>query len=258
MKIGVIGNSHLAAFKLGWELVKNEHQNFDLTFFGSPTTSMRFLQIQDGALRPTTDLVKANLKWTSGGLDHIPGDLDGYICVGMGFSFIHLIALLESHRTYQDYDPSDENTHLISDGFLQAAMEGTLQNSISLQLIRQLRELSAAPIYCSPNPYAAVGILTSSKHGYFGFESTRDRAFRYYKQSLAEMLVPFSAVPFEQPQETITNDMFTKDEYSKGSVKLKAGMSSMHESDDHFHMNAEFGAQSLREILRHARGASSA
>ena len=54
---------------------------------------MRFLKSM-GNLVPTSPLTKENLKWTSETYDYIPGDLDAYICVGMGFSFVHLMAFL--------------------------------------------------------------------------------------------------------------------------------------------------------------------
>jgi hypothetical protein len=249
MRVGVIGNSHLAAFKLGWELQKAKCPDFSMTFFGSPTTSLRFLKVANGGLWPTDALVTSNLKWTSEGLDHIPGDLDAYICVGMGFSFVHLIALMQSHRIYRDYEKNDEGQQLISEAFLRSAMESTLKNSVAIRLMRLVREVTSAPIYYSPNPYGSVSVLDSSQHTYFRLEKTRAEIFAYYKRSLAELLGPLTVIPFEQPSETIVGEMFTKEIFSKGSVKLKQGMRSIHGDDDHFHMNADFGRLSLQEIL---------
>lgn len=249
MRIGVIGNSHLAAFKLGWEVVKSDYPSIELTFFGSPATSMRLLTVENGAIRPKNEMVAENLRWTSGGLDYISSAFDAYICVGMGFSFVHLVTLLRAHRLSCDYDPENEDQQLISEGFLQRAMEGTLWKSDAAQVIQQVKQISKEPIYYAPNPFGSAEVLQSPEYDYFALEKTRNRAFDFYRKSLQEMPPKWGVTVFPQPEETVVERMFTKPEYSKGSIKLKRGMKSAHKGDDFFHMNSDFGVVSLREIL---------
>lgn len=249
MNIGVIGNSHLASFKLGWELIKESYPNIQMTFFGSPTTSMRALEVKGGQLVPKTQLVKDNLIWTSGGLDAIPGNMDAYFCVGMGFSFIHLIALLKDHRVPRDFVSGKGDLHLISDDFYESAMLGTLKNSVALRVISQLKQISASKIICSPNPYGDCSLLQSPDYDYFGFDETRELAFQFYKKHLKLMMDDAGAIPVEQPEETIVDRMFTAEAYSRGSVKLKKGMHSAHAENDYFHMNGDFGAISLKGLI---------
>lgn len=250
MKIGVIGNSHIAAFKLGWEEIKAEYPGIDMTFFGSPTTSMRFFRVEDNCLLPTNDTLRENLRWTSGGYEHIPGGMDAYIAVGMGFSFVHLMDLLKNHRPPSEYDPSDASQQLISESFFHSAMEGTLKNSNALKLIAQIRQISAAPMVYVPNPYSTTDVLDSDRYRHFHSRPIRDRVFDYYRDGLNEMVSGASVRVIEQPDDTIADRMFTTSRYSKGSIKLKRGMSSPHNGDDYFHMNAAFGATSLRDVLR--------
>lgn len=250
MKIGVIGNSHLASFKLGWELIKENYPEIELIFFGSPTTSLRALEVKDGKLVPKTQLVKDNLIWTSGGLEVIPGDMDAYFCVGMGFSYIHLIALLKNHRVPRDFDGINSEIYLISDTFYESAMRGTLKNSVAIKVVSQIREISNAKIIYSPNPYGDISLLQSAEYNYFRFKETRELAFEFYKYNLEFMMKDFEAIPVEQPKETIIDKMFTSKIYSRGSVKLKKGMLTAHDENDYFHMNADFGARSLEGLMR--------
>ncbi|MDQ0820513.1 hypothetical protein QFZ79_002804 [Arthrobacter sp. V4I6] len=251
MRIGIIGNSHIAAFKLGWEEIKAEHPKIDMTFFGSPSTSMRFFRVEDNCLLPTSDTLRENLSWTSGGYEHIPGGMDAYITVGMGFSFVHLMDLLKNHRPLSEYDPSDDTQQLISESFFHRAMEGTLKNSNALKLIAKIRQISAAPMVYVPNPYGTTDVLNSDRYRHFHSQPIRDRVFDYYKAGLGEMFSEASVRVVELPDDTIANRMFTRSKYSKGSIKLKRGMSSPHNGEDYSHMNAAFGATSLRDVLRH-------
>jgi hypothetical protein len=128
-------------------------------------------------------------------------------------------------------------------------MEATLKKSVALRVISQLRELTTVPIYYAPNPYGSILVLDSKMHTHFRLEWMRKHAFCFYKNCIEDIFTRLNVIFFEQPADTIINEMFTKNEYSRGSVKLKLGMSSFHRDDDYFHMNAEFGAHSLRDIL---------
>lgn len=249
MKIGVIGNSHLAAFKLGWDVLKTEYPDLMLTFYGSPATSMRFFRAEEGALVPTNDLLRTNLLWTSGGQDRIAGDMDAYILVGMGFSFVHCMTLFGTHRPPGHFDPADENQQLISEKFFYAAMDRTLSNSNALMIVDMLRSISSAPLLYAPNPFGTREVLESSKNRQFQDYKLCERVFDFYTNALGSMFP--DALVFSQPTGTIVDRMFTREEFSRGSIKLKKGMISSHREDDFFHMNTNFGMCSLREMLKY-------
>ncbi len=247
-RIGVIGNSHLSAFKLGWETAQTRFPEFELTFFGSTASSLRHLRVHDGCLIPTAEIVRDNLIWTSGGYDHIPGNHDAYIVVGMGFSFIHLMALLKNHRTPHNYDP-DQGHQLISKRFFEGAMNETLTNSNAVRVLTMLKQITQSPIVYTPNPFGTKEILTDKRYDFLAHESVRKYVFDYYQEAKNRILKTELCILKEQPVETIDAYMFTKSEYSRGSIKLKKGMRSPHNDNDYFHMNAHFGEISLEQIL---------
>lgn len=249
IKIAVLGNSHLAAFKLGWEIIKEDFPNFELTFFGSPTTSMRFFKVDDDKLVPTNTTTLENIRWTSNGYEYIPGNMDAYILVGMGYSFVHLMDLVKNHRLLQDYDKNDETKQLISENFLNMAMSETLQKSNAITLIDMLQHITKSPLIYTPNPYASEDILNDVKFDYYHLNSYLEMAYNCYLKNIDNLFCERKTTFVKQPEGTITNKIFTKEIFSKNSVKLKHGLNNKHEESDHFHMNAEFGAISLRDIF---------
>lgn len=248
MRIAVIGNSHLAAYKLGWRSMRSRYEGLRLTFFGSPTTSMRALKVESGCLVPTTELLHRNLEWTSEGLDRVAGDFDAYVLVGMGLSFVHLMAILRTHRPFSIYDPADPQQQLVSDAAFSSFMAATLGNSTGMILLDKLRQITRAPVVYAPNPYPSIGVLGDSKCGYYAHGTIRSEVFEFYK-GFAPELVKRGCVLFNQPRDTVIDDLFTKEEYSKGSVKLKPGMNVQHDEQDHFHMNSDFGRVSIDGLM---------
>lgn len=248
MRIAIIGNSHLAAYKLGWENIKLNYPNIECVFFGSPTTSMRALKVDSNTLVPTSDLVRENISWTSGGLDRISGDFDGYVLVGMGFSFVHLMAIIKSHRPKSVFDYKANDHQLISDAFFMSVMKATLHNSTGLNLVDKIKNITLAPLVYAPNPYPEIAILEDASYKYYLFDDLRSKIFNFYKQSFLH-LADRGAVIFNQPEITTVDEMFTRHEYSQGSIKLKVGMASKHNDNDYFHMNADFGQLSLEGIF---------
>lgn len=248
MRIAVIGNSHLAAYQLGWHSIQEHYPGIQVIFFGSPTTSMRALRVESKSLVPTKDLVRQNLVWTSGGLDHVPGDFDAYVLVGMGVSLVHLMSLLKIHRPPSFYDPADKEQQLVSDRAFSCFMGATLGNSTGLMVLDKLKLITGAPVIYAPNPYPSTRLLHDITYQYYTDGPTRAMVCDFYKGFLPS-LVRRGAVVFDQPFESVVDNMFTKDEFCRGSVKLKPGMSSLHRADDYFHMNAKFGRLSLEGLI---------
>lgn len=247
MRIAMVGNSHLAAYKLAWENIRAAHPGLDITFFGSPTTSMRALAVENGALVPRTEILRENLAWTSEGSASIAGDFDAYVMIGMGFSFVHLMAILRTHRPASIFRATDAQ-QLISEDALSSFMTATLGNCTGLSVVDKLRQITHAPIVYAPNPFPATGVLRDPDYEYYSYPETRSAIFAFYRQSRSE-LVRRGCFVFNQPDETVKDEMFTRDKFTQGAIKLKRGMKSVQKENDYFHMNAEFGRVSMEKLI---------
>jgi len=86
-RLCLMGNSHLAALKLGWDRLRDAHPDVAVTFFGSRGAGVcKGMRLEGGALVPSAqDLV--NFRWTSGGLKEIRlEDFDCFALVALGFA----------------------------------------------------------------------------------------------------------------------------------------------------------------------------
>lgn len=244
MKVAVIGNSHLAAFKLGWELISDEYPAIEATFFGSPANTLHRLEVDGDRLTTSDPKLNKSLIWTSGGMDSIGPDYDRYVLVGMGFSFPHLMAILRHHRPAQYHRGGGE--HLISDTCLDEAMEQTLADSTAVLTIDKVRRITDAPITYFPNPFQTTECLT--KEDFWGLEDARDRMMTFYREGIARLLDPVCTV-VEQPEHTLASPFFTQPEFARDAMKLKRGMKALYAENDYAHMNADFGAHALRRVI---------
>lgn len=246
--IGVVGNSHIASFSLGWDRLKDEFPSIALTFFGGIKGTISKLQVDRDMLVPTTPRAREALVWTSGGLDHIPGNMDAYLVVGMRFSFPHVLEFVRKHRTLDIYD-ADENHHLVSESFLRAGLDDMVfANGSAAVMIGQLRQITEAPITLIPAPYMTTEVLTDPPYAKFwGQETLRLFAWRIYRDEIERTRKTIAVV--EQPASTVIDDMFTRPEYRRGAIRLVEGLSTEHKERDYRHMNANFGAVCLGQIL---------
>src|SRR4051812_34372426 len=97
MRLCIIGNSHLAAPKLGWDDVRREFPDTEVTFFGAAGQALNDVQLRDGIL--SAEQVRGRVHNTSGGSAL---HLDVYDCVflvGLNLSIMHVVNLYESFRT---------------------------------------------------------------------------------------------------------------------------------------------------------------
>lgn len=244
--IGVIGNSHAAAYKLGWEQLKGDYPQISLRFYGATGAKLSALRVRKGALVTDSEDLKASLVWTSGGQDHIPGSFDAYIVVGLGFSFAPLMRVLRAHRPPAFFDPQSDH-HLISEDCFEQAMDARLKGSVAVTTLDKLKRVTDAPVIFAPNPYPTKGVLASPEADYWACIPARERVFDFYCAALDQLRSHCQVQ--EQPAYTIEERMFTRENYTAGSVRLKEGMSRLHPAGDYEHMNAEFGACALKEIL---------
>ena len=86
-RVCVLGNSHLAAVKLGWNQRAAAHPDLHCDFFGAPKNGMAEVAFEDGLIVPQNEAVRAAFAMTSGGRESVQlRDYDCVVAVGLGFS----------------------------------------------------------------------------------------------------------------------------------------------------------------------------
>ncbi|MES2144715.1 MAG: hypothetical protein V4516_10245, partial [Pseudomonadota bacterium] len=130
-RLCVIGNSHVAAFKLGWDQLAARGDALTRaiapTFFGAPRDGLKNLAVRDGRLVPTADFVRDHFARMSGGrADVDPAVYDGFLLVGLGASMKRALRFYRTHRWFglQQHPGRPVTSRSFARAFLAAAMAG--------------------------------------------------------------------------------------------------------------------------------------
>lgn len=264
-KIAVLGNSHLAVAKLGWDSVGTRHPDHRLTFFGAPRDFMKDLVLEGGQLVCRTDRLKAKLRRTSDGLESIRLDAyDGFILYGLQFGPRRLLQLYRTHRpaAFEWREPLPELAPMeriapqvgaISERLFERAALSGLTQSLALALIAQIRSVVSAPIRLIPAPgFAATALDTGDWDGVLGAGDLDRLAARYAR--LLERACPPDVQLITHPADMLEFGLFTAQGYC--AARSTDG------SPDHVHTSPAYAARlmeaALAEIPAKAQATSAA
>lgn len=215
-----IGNSHLAAIKEGWERVRRDFGEFDITFFAARAKRLQGLYLDNGALVPDNDALAKYLAFTSNGLSEIClKDYDVFLVYGLGLKPI--IKWQDSFYTSQ---------------FRSEAYGQSFNKCLNVKIATMIASCVSVPVFVGhePLPSGRAGYLNYSKSDFSG--SMEDMK-KYVNSNYNLNFVV-------QPDYTVDDVARTKTEYSIGSKRLGVGVSNdfeEHPKSDCWHMNKKYG-----------------
>lgn len=231
MKICVIGNSHVACLKNGWEKLKVSYPGLELAFYASRQNRMRNLRVEEGKLTPTNKELKSDLIYTSA---NERGEIevesyDAFFVYGLSLSF-----------------PKELGEFYYSSSFKDQVFEDLVEKSLAFRVVKKLKEAGAKNIYASHQPIKAQS----------GDECLVSEAPFCYESDfgvLSEKMKPYGVVGIPQPGTTLSQNCRTLQKFSSGSVRLDVGddiSNDFHSPKDLSHMNGDFGALVLENLFR--------
>ncbi|MCA6215761.1 hypothetical protein KGA65_04295 [Ideonella sp. B7] len=232
MKVGVIGNSHLASLKKGWEALAVANPSVALTFWGAPGNDLGTLARSGTALVSPSEQVRRMLAFTSGVGEEIQvPDHDVVLLYGLDLRIPFL--------------PLD-----LSEQVRQQTCVDCLDASLNLRLAREIQGISGRiPIYIAPRPMGAF----VAKHKLSTPHESYAEVVRRFQRIAAQVALKFQA----QPQETLTYDWFTQEHFARNSVDLAgpdgADLAKVRHRVDHHHMNGDYGRLWLEGFLPQLR-----
>jgi hypothetical protein len=254
VKVCVIGNSHLAAVKLGHDRIAADHPAFTLHFFGAEAASLWGLQREGTVLAPKNARLAGKLALTSGGAESIETrDYDAFVLVGLFFGMASLAQLFAGRRPFGTDNPEAD---LMSRPFIRAAAPDVLAGSLAVvtaaKIIAARQGLATrAPILLIPTPLPSEA-AQRQELGVWRTAHTTELLWNTYAEACRSLS---GKLPFElldQPSETTLPPAYTRETYSAGSVRLSA--QEAHPEDDILHMNGEYGALVLKAALDRLSG----
>jgi len=229
MKICILGNSHTASLKTGWDKISSDYPQVMLTFFAARGNAMSRLESKLNMLIAKDTELENSLKFTSGGIKQIDlNNYDLFLIYGLGFRIPKLDKRL----------PSSTLNMLFSE---------INSKSLSINLANKIRDIVSAPIYIGHAPLKADENELSSK------DAMNILSYEDVLKKLSLSIKVSNITLIGQPLITRNGDFNTKREFSKGSTRLDIGdklSGQLHPDEDLTHMNGQFGALWLENFFK--------
>jgi len=240
LKVLLVGNSHLAALKAGWEAYP-KRPSWSIQFYGSPGISMEGLRHRkDGSIVAGEPRLSKKMLSLWGSDEVRPDDFDFIFVAGLApgaFAFANDYVKMNGVPNSNDE--------------LRGAARQLVSRSLAAGTVATLRQVTGRPIIVIETPGPSSDRFPDEK----ALSSIVVNNARAFSDALLWGLQKMDGVDdaLRQPDETKVFDIFTKPEYSRGSVRLSS-KSIEHSDFDSKHMNGDFGVKVIQEIDRSISG----
>jgi hypothetical protein len=260
IRVAVLGNSHLAAWKLAWSKVADRNPKVDFTFFGAPGRFLSDIEVNGASLVARENVLSDYLALTSGGKREIvASDYDMFCLVGLNYNVQRLLQLYDDWRA-DSHKSRDGTFTAVSDAVFEATSFSMYKKGEPFRTVKKIRQLSRAPIFIAPQPAPAESIIDSALALAAPFklavEAGDDRYLGELFLRISRSLEEAHLSVVDQPRDTFANPILTKNVYSKGAVGLTSEQrpernraDDSEEREEHRHMNQAFGEAHIDEFL---------
>ena len=246
MRVCVIGNSHIASLKLGWDACVAEDpaawSDVKPTFFGAPSDGMRHVNLQDGSIVPRRKDIAEHFQRMSGGQDRIRlADYDAFFLVGLNVSVKRILRFYKSHIWLGLGVDAEKVT--VHPKFMEEFLTERYASTRLIETAAMIKSAVSAPVVAIAEPHWASWIRQ-------GQEGTADYGWdkaiiagdgpaigEAFLTTVKAALAPV-AILVPQPSETIEDGIMTRAAYNKDASRLISGEGG---GTDAAHMNAAFG-----------------
>ncbi len=231
MRIAVLGNSHVACLKQGWDRIAARHPDLHLSFFASRQEGLKGLRLEGGALVPGDAALARDIAITSGGLERVVlADFDLFL--------VHALGLAAPAMDLR-----------LSSAVQRQICRDALARSLNMSLCRLIRGASSAPIVIGLNPQRAPDESSPVPRHRLPYGEVCAVLARHVELDNVRLV--------EQPAHTLANGWNTRDELSRGSTRLDVGdriSNAEHPVNETSHMNAEFGRIYMESVAASLAG----
>ncbi len=243
-RVCVMGNSHVAALKGGWEEGVRPRDDIEPTFYGALSDGMGTLDCIDGEVIPRDTKAADFFRRISGtGRGVRVDDFDSFVLVGMG---MYPASVLNNYRTFATPSSSNDAPHFVSDAVIADTLWEGIDASMMLRCARVLRRVTKKPIHLAWQAFCSESLFEIEWRAE-QMQPILDNGDQPFVRKMMDTVeVRLQREGFEvlhQPQETLRDGILTKAEFSRGSVLFRAveENAKAHRENDVFHMNSLYG-----------------
>lgn len=243
LRVCFIGNSHLAALRQGWNRLG--YGGVEIDFCAARGAYWETFRLSGTRLSARHPTAKADLVRTSGSESVDLSDYD-VICVhalGLG-----IFSATRAHVTHGFRPRATDTPHIVSENAFRDALVDALSRTTSGKMVRAIAKAVDIPVLAVAQPCALETILEAGDVvNTLAIESGAEEALSRLTSEAASAAYPCPVL--FQPPETLARPILTTGSFGTGSISMVTGEE--HKKKDFLHMNADFGAIMLQEILRH-------
>lgn len=226
MKVAVLGNSHAAALKYGYDNFKERYLGVDIDFYAANHSELQRGEIKfDPDARcvfSSDESVSNKLARSSGGNSALKiDDYDVIVYCALGLEF--------QYKLVQNF---------YSNNFRDIICGSVLRATLATQIALDIRMVSDIPMYVLPCPLVSSDIHFA--HGLGDLEKNRQE-YDYFCKYIDRFFSKHGVFFLPQVASTIKNCIFTKNEYEMYKDST--------DRIDHKHMNMEYGALMLSNVF---------
>lgn len=245
MRLCITGRSHVAALKNAIQEGLFNPSPHEITFLAASSSSYRTeLRIENGVIRASGRARDMFLRTSDGQYDHLdPNKFDALVIYG---TFYHIQMLFASIMRCTPQD-----SHLLSRAFLGKGVATWLSEQPTISTIKALRCHTQIPILLVFEPFFSERYKANLPPD--ARISPETRALVY--EALNDVVRDAGAICLTQPDDTITDMVFSKDALSIGSKRL-GGAEAPHDAEDFTHLNSQYGKIALDMIFGHLPAAA--
>jgi|GEM_PF-2926070 len=241
VRLCVIGNSHIAALKLGWPAAGIA--GIAPTFFGAPADGLRHVVLENGVLVPRKSDIAGHFRTISGGSDRIVlAGHDAFLLVGLNVSSKRILRFYKTHA-WVGLNGTAGKT-VVHPGFAMEFMTERYGATRMAELAATIAGATDRPVLAVAEPHWASWARTApagtADYGWQDAAASGDGPAigGLFVQAVAAALAPCAQfVP--QPEETVEDGIMTRADYNKDASRLIGGEGG---GTDASHMNAAYGA----------------
>jgi hypothetical protein len=237
-RICVIGDSHVAALKLGWEALRAELPGLQLDFYAAPKPHMGGFAVEDGKLIATTATLKKFLEQTAEGRFSIDGSYALYLVCGIGAGIETVVPAVKKLLT-GDFETGEEDP----DDQARRAFARLLRDAEASVFLEKVRAITEAPVALIAKPFGSAGVLAKMLRA----AGEDRRVVDLYEQAFDRVLRKRSRARFlSQPAETLGDSpLATAEQFFRQPARLAV----QDAEGDGRHANGDYGAIVLRSAL---------
>ncbi|WP_156392470.1 hypothetical protein [Rhizobium sp. Root482] len=226
------------------------HSKAEATFFGAKGYDLKRLRRKGTVFSSKDPVVIHQLQFTSGGSKSFDAaDFDAFATAGLYFGRTHLIEALEKHRV-SAVPGRSEFDHIISDELFEVLVRSRIQKCLAIRIVKLLREATDKPIFVCEQPLPSNHIRKKGMSVWRDAAAFEKIITPIWRDELAKLEQQYRFQVLEQPVETVNQNLFlTHHRNSAGAIRLLDGLNVVHKRKEYAHMNADYGAIVMTEVI---------